>query len=122
MGTALNDTWAYDPAANTWADLTPSGPLPSVRGSAAMVYDPSTRRIIMFGGVAATRFNDTWAYDPVGNTWTDLSRRARCRRSRRTRDGLRSLEWAISCSEGGWRYGLLNDMWAFDGRQTHGPD
>ena len=24
----LNDTWAYDPAGNTWTDLKPSGTLP----------------------------------------------------------------------------------------------
>ena len=27
----LNDTWAYDPEANTWADLKPAGPVPVAR-------------------------------------------------------------------------------------------
>ncbi|MBN1322110.1 MAG: hypothetical protein JXA87_14860 [Thermoleophilia bacterium] len=73
--TALfNDTWAYDPAANTWTYLDPAGALPAARGSHAMAYDPTTRRIILFGGATLTdRFNDTWAYDPAANTWTELA-------------------------------------------------
>ena len=31
----LNDTWAYDPAANTWTDLKPTGDVPAARGSHA---------------------------------------------------------------------------------------
>ena len=42
-----------------------------------MAYDPTTRRLIMFGGrrrqsAGYVTFNDTWAYDPVANTWTEL--------------------------------------------------
>ncbi len=76
----LNDTWAYDPAANAWTDVNPSGPLPYARIFPRMAYDPSSHRVIMFGGseyfgnsTAPTQFNDTWAYDPVANTWTELS-------------------------------------------------
>jgi hypothetical protein len=69
----LNDIWAYDPVANTWTELTPSGPLPPRRFFHAMVYDPSTRRMIMFGGMGDTGvLNDIWAYDPAANTWIDL--------------------------------------------------
>jgi N-acetylneuraminic acid mutarotase len=61
----LNDTWAYDPSANTWTELTPSGTLPSRRHDQAMVYDPSGNRMIMFGGFASSsRLNDTWVYTP----------------------------------------------------------
>ena len=52
----LDDTWAYDPAANTWTELKPSGTLPSARSAHSMVYDPVTHRLIMFGG-----FGDTGA-------------------------------------------------------------
>jgi N-acetylneuraminic acid mutarotase len=75
-GPVLNDTWAYDPAANTWAELKPAGTLPSTRGVHAMVYDPSTQRLIMFGGMdenTGSSINDTWAYDPTADTWTELS-------------------------------------------------
>jgi N-acetylneuraminic acid mutarotase len=72
----LNDTWAYDPAANTWTELKPSGTVPSPRQEPAMTYDPSTGRLIMFGGYdgeTSTVLDETWAYDPSGNTWTNLN-------------------------------------------------
>jgi hypothetical protein len=69
----LRDTWAYDPTANTWTDLRPAGTLPSARSS-KMVYDPTTRRMIMFGSAGEMdALNDTWAYDPAANRWTDLN-------------------------------------------------
>ena len=70
----LNDTWAYDPAANAWTELSPSGTVPVARTGPVMAYDPSSRRMIMFGGSCgeAENLNDTWAYDPAANTWTQL--------------------------------------------------
>jgi N-acetylneuraminic acid mutarotase len=75
LATYFNDTWAYDPVANTWTNLSPSGAIPSARQGASMVYDPSTRSLIMFGGetTGGGSLNDTWAYDPTANTWTNLS-------------------------------------------------
>ena len=76
----LNDIWAYEPIANTWTELKPAGVLPPGRLGHAMAYDSSTRRVIVFGGigkrdpgdVSDTDFNDTWAYDPATNNWTEL--------------------------------------------------
>ncbi len=81
FGVRLNDTWAYDPVANTWTDLSPQGTLPPARSAQAMAYDPSSGRVIMFGGLSGSPnpssslegLDDTWAYDPVANTWTNLS-------------------------------------------------
>ena len=121
----LDETWAYDPAANTWARVQPSGEQPPSRSAvlygprsgerqgdslrrarqrvsrrhmglrsrgqhvdraqsqrqpavgsrwSSMVYDPHSHRMILFGGEDASGYrNDTWAYDPAKNTWTDLS-------------------------------------------------
>jgi N-acetylneuraminic acid mutarotase len=70
----LNDTWAYDPVANSWTELKPSGAIPSGRYASMMAYDPSSRKMILFGGMTpAARLNDTWAYNPATNTWTELS-------------------------------------------------
>lgn len=62
-----NDLWAFDPAANQWSELTFDGPLPSARASQAMAYDPSTQKILMFGGLrddAAAFLNDVWILSP----------------------------------------------------------
>jgi len=69
----LNDTWAYDPVANTWANLDPSGDLPPARGFAGLAWDTTTGRIILFGGSTGGYLNDTWAYDPAANTWANLN-------------------------------------------------
>ena len=70
----FNDTWAYDPAANRWTELAPAGSIPAERSGYALVYDGAAGRMILFGGFnAADDFNDTWAYDPATNRWTDLA-------------------------------------------------
>jgi hypothetical protein len=77
-GVLLNDTWSYDPAVNAWTELHPAGALPTARFGHAMVYDPASGQAIMFGGrqdeigASGDALNDTWAYDPVANTWTEL--------------------------------------------------
>jgi hypothetical protein len=76
---SLNDTWLYDPAANTWKCVLPgdadSPNLPVPRLGASLEYDPVSGLFLMFGGWNAAKyklFNDLWAYDPVANTWTEL--------------------------------------------------
>jgi len=70
----INETWAYDPGANTWTNLNPSGSLPPPRGQGGMVYDSRSGLVILFGGSNHDAwFNDTWTYDPAANTWTELS-------------------------------------------------
>jgi N-acetylneuraminic acid mutarotase len=69
-----NDTWAYDPATNTWANLMPSDPRPAARDSPALAYDAGNKLMILFGGWSTQReFQDTWAYDPADNVWTELA-------------------------------------------------
>jgi N-acetylneuraminic acid mutarotase len=68
----FNDTWVYDPAANTWTELRPAGAVPAARDSQAMVFEPKTGKVFLFGGWSQTTdFGDTWIYDPAANTWTD---------------------------------------------------
>jgi N-acetylneuraminic acid mutarotase len=59
----LGDTWAYDPGANAWTELEPSGAAPPPRAIAAMTYDRASGRVILFGGFDQQRqFNDVWAF------------------------------------------------------------
>jgi N-acetylneuraminic acid mutarotase len=69
----MNDTWAYDPADNTWTDLQPEGEAPSPRGFHSLVFEPGSREVLLFGGEDRDGgLNDTWAYDPGTNVWTEL--------------------------------------------------
>ncbi len=70
---ALNDTWAYDYANNTWTEMRPAKS-PPISAMHAMAYDGRSDRVISFGGLAAIGdSNDTWAYDYANNTWTKLT-------------------------------------------------
>jgi N-acetylneuraminic acid mutarotase len=72
--TVLNDTWAFDSAASTWTKLSPPGEIPPARAAQAMAYDSDTGKVVLFGGRRAdkTALDDTWVYDSVANTWTEL--------------------------------------------------
>ena len=65
-GVILDDTWAYNPATNAWTELNTSTE-PPARYHAAMVYEPTGGRMILYGGIGAdnqTRLGDTWALTP----------------------------------------------------------
>ena len=71
--TDFGDTWAYDPLAGTWSDLAPAGALPAPRSLYQMAYDEVAGKAVVFGGTSdAGRFGDTWLYDPVDNTWSEV--------------------------------------------------
>jgi hypothetical protein len=73
-GAHLNDTWAYDPATNTWKDLKPTGDVPTARGSQAMTYDQFEGKVVLFGGTdSSAYFNDTYVFDYVTNAWTKVT-------------------------------------------------
>jgi hypothetical protein len=95
---AYGETWAYDAAANQWANRKPvTSPPP--RRHAGMCFDENLGLAILHGGVRhergahkddpwtvygsdqafqfkregyGTQFTDTWAYDFVGNQWREL--------------------------------------------------
>jgi hypothetical protein len=54
-----NETWAYQ--AGTWLLLTPAeAPLP--RSVASFAFDQTTGQLILFSGVGAHYYNDTWIF------------------------------------------------------------
>jgi Galactose oxidase, central domain len=70
----LDDTWSYDPVGRRWAELRPSGPLPTPRKGQSMVFVPLTGEVIMFGGAGVNSLlNDTWSYDPLRNAWHEYT-------------------------------------------------
>jgi len=73
-GNNSNATRIYDIASNTWSA---GANMPDVRSFAASGYVPATGMIYIVGGYN-TGFIDsaqptTWQYDPVGDSWTDLT-------------------------------------------------
>jgi hypothetical protein len=88
FGTDQNDVWVLTDAngigAPSWVRLFPTGTPPSPRESAEAVYDPTTNRMIVFGGAqfpnlfTSIEFNDVWVLtnaNGLGGTpqWSQLT-------------------------------------------------
>src|SRR5262245_42933487 len=53
-GRALADLWLYDPATETWIDLSGHGPAPEARFGHAAAHDPASRQLIVALGQAGS--------------------------------------------------------------------
>jgi hypothetical protein len=109
--TFLNDTWTF--TFPRWTHLT-TPTAPSARLHAAMAYDPTLGKIVLFGGALVTGFGkDTWEFS--GGSWTQLTLK--------TEPILRMaalFQYYPAGSEiilfgGLGKYGFDNDTWAFNG-------
>ena len=77
-GSLLDDTWALSlaGAVPTWTRLFPGGANPSARSAMASVWDPVSRRMIIFGGETSTgRTNTVWQLSFASGTptWSQVS-------------------------------------------------
>ena len=74
----LNETWKLSlDNPPTWTQLTPAGPLPTPREEQSAMFDPTSDRVVMFGGYINPYYystQDVWAL-ALGNTpsWTQLA-------------------------------------------------
>lgn len=67
-----NETWLYDPTTAEWLNVTPANS-PTARYGHTMAYLDVSELILLFGGATeAGTANDTWVYDPLANTWTEV--------------------------------------------------
>lgn len=82
--TTANDLWKFDALAGTFTQLIADGASgsPTHRGRAAIAWNPTSNKLVVFGGNTrggptgtgtATLLNDTWEYDPGTNAWTDVT-------------------------------------------------
>ncbi len=116
----LDDTWIYEPAADTWTELHPIGPVPSARAGHTMAYDPITKRVILFGGapdISGTEgsLDSTWAYEPSKNTWTELKPSGPVPAARQGHVmAYYSAEGLMTVFGGAAAPRDLNDLWAYD--------
>jgi Galactose oxidase, central domain len=79
-GVTTNDVWSLDLRGTpTWHELTPPGPRPAPRWSAAYGFDPTGRRMVVFGGqtgpdATGVGLQDTWALSLDGDQrWSQLA-------------------------------------------------
>jgi Kelch motif len=70
IDSAQPNTWEYDPAADSWNDLTATAPYPHPAGGFA--YGVINDKLYTAGGrdAANANINDTWEFDPAGPTYT----------------------------------------------------
>jgi N-acetylneuraminic acid mutarotase len=120
-GSEQNDTWGYDPATQTWAELRPAGDLPPARTDASMAYDSGRGLCMLFGGDdwpngEEVCFNDLWAYDAALNTWTELDPPGEVPSGRRGQAMVYdSASDQLILFGGALQGGVLqNDTWAYD--------
>lgn len=76
-GYNYEDWWEWDPLTGAWTDRTEAGTHPSARAQHGMLYEPSTDKILLYGGgrsatssdgtSVSASLGDTWEYDPTTN-------------------------------------------------------
>ncbi len=105
----------------TWVELRQEGKKPQDRSGASVVYDSTSGKVVVFGGVSSnwSCWGDTWVYDPATDGWTQ------CLDSGDgpgPRSGSRVVYDEASGRVllfGGYRYtssgsSELDDVWAYD--------
>jgi len=113
---SLNDIWEWDGANSTWTDVTPEGDKPSARNDHAMAYDSIRGKVVLFGGSDSSLVQDTWEWDGVTGTWTDVtpSGDKPCARSGHAMV-YDSGRGKVVLFGGKDVYNYLNDIWEWDG-------
>jgi len=72
-GTALDDTWRYDPGASVWT-LVRATMRPPARTASCLAAGPDGRLWLTGGrGLDGQPLADTWAFDPTRETWQDVN-------------------------------------------------
>jgi hypothetical protein len=70
-------TWTFNYSNKIWTNMSPSiSPPPRIMSSLA--YDTHSEKVIMFGGIdqfigTNVLYHDTWTYDYLNNTWTNVT-------------------------------------------------
>ncbi len=118
-GNPLGDTWEWDPATNTWADVTPvTGP--TARRNCALAFDPASGKMLLFGGKdGGGNLNDTWTFD--GTAWTQLTPAGALPGVRQYHHLVTRLDYGDVILCGGYNTTVSTnylDTWRWDGATT----
>jgi N-acetylneuraminic acid mutarotase len=120
-GCYLSDFWSYNPAQNTWTQLSSGAGSPQARGGHSAVWDSTHGEMLVFGG---SSLNDLWAYRPGQATWAQrVSREPPAPATAGHRAvwdeagsqmlvfGGRSGRDSVSSLNTVWSYGLTSNLW-----------
>lgn len=75
MDPITNDTFSFSQESLAWRQLAPEsrGNVPAQRCHHTLTEVPSVDEAILFGGFSRTgRFNDTWRFDFLTESWTEI--------------------------------------------------
>ena len=111
----VGDTWLYDFATKRWREITVSTHPYNVFEQ-TMTYDPSTHRLVLFGGgpSAYDAGQDAWLFDVNSELWeraATASAPAQRMSHSMVYDSMRRLSYVFG---GGTYPSPGNEMWAFD--------
>jgi hypothetical protein len=115
-GTTSNETWSYDGV--DWTLLATTGD-PGERHTFGICYDEVRSVVVMFGGSDNNYVanGETWEFDPLTSTWTDVTPTAGP--SPQARWGCKlayDISRNVTVLYGGWSgAGFTNDTWEWDG-------
>jgi hypothetical protein len=77
-GSFRSETYAYTPATNSWAQITPSGTSPGQRERHALAWDPNNNVLVSFGGqnrptIQLVHYDTLHVMTPTG-TWKQITK------------------------------------------------
>lgn len=116
-GTASDELWRFDPEAESWEPVSPSGPGPDARFGHNAVFDPESALLVAMGQRTDGSFlNDVWAFDPEAEEWSELGDASDARPTvRYGAAGAAGLGGGrIVISHGFTNQGRFDDTWGFD--------
>lgn len=67
------DIWEWSGTDATLTNRTTGGTKPEPRNGAGMTYDSSRDRLMLFGGLGTTYYDDLWSWSPTTREWTQIS-------------------------------------------------
>ena len=110
------DLWAFDPATQVWAELTPSVS-PSARSNPALVRDDADGAIWLMDGLTEAGYAaDLWTLDLTGGapTWSETAQGSVVPEPRASHDAT-ILDGHAYLFGGYGDTGALADLWVLDG-------